>query len=168
MVHDSGRTVFAQLMDHRNPPMSSARRRTLSQRRSSSARFLLMLGSVSRLDPFAQLHLRERLARNRRLFALGPAQALPRRVSRQSLAVHPGSDADRRTTGASTPTSRKRDRRRSSALRREPLCSDRNDGAVYALDSTTIDLASVFPWARFARTRKAAVNTHIPARRARL
>jgi hypothetical protein len=34
------------------------------------------------------------------------------------------------------------------------------DGAVYALDSTTIDLClSVFPWARF-RSRKAAVKMH--------
>ena len=41
----------------------------------------------------------------------------------------------------------------------EPLGFDL-DGAVYALDSTTIDLClSVFPWARF-RSRKAAVKMH--------
>ena len=41
----------------------------------------------------------------------------------------------------------------------EPLGFDL-DGALYALDSTTIDLClSVFPWARF-RSRKAAVKMH--------
>ena len=80
--HELRRTVFAQLMDHL----------PAYEFRKCVERPAIVVCAVSPVGiSFSPWLSRNRkLARHRSLFALGPAQALPRRVSRQSLAFHPG------------------------------------------------------------------------------
>ena len=143
---NSGRTVFAQLMDR--PPMSSA---------SASYRGDRRLRGFSCWDQF-QLTYRESLHIEVCLRSVQPKLyhvGFRGKVSRSTLAdadqAHDWriyADFAQTLIGVARPL-----------YADEPLGFDL-DGAVYALDSTTIDLClSVFPWARF-RSRKAAVKMH--------
>jgi hypothetical protein len=152
----TGRTVFAQLIDHL-PPHEF---RKCVARYGGDRRFR----SFSCHDQFlclafAQLTFRESLrdieaclrSVENKLYHMG----LRGRVSRSTLAdaneVHDWriyADFAQVLIHIARPM-----------YAREPLGYDL-DNTVYALDSTTIDLClAVFPWARF-RTRKAAIKLH--------
>ena len=84
---NSGRTVFAQLMDHL--PAYEFRKCVERYRGDRRLRGFSCWDQFLALA-FAQLTYRESLRDIEVCLRLGPAQALPRRVSRQSLAFHPG------------------------------------------------------------------------------
>ena len=153
---NSGRTVFAQLMDHL--PAYEFRKCVERYRGDRRLRGFSCWDQFLALA-FAQLTYRESLrdievclrSVQPKLYHVG----FRGKVSRSTLAdadqAHDWriyADFAQTLIGVARPL-----------YADEPLGFDL-DGAVYALDSTTIDLClSVFPWARF-RSRKAAVKMH--------
>ena len=152
----SGRTVFAQLMDHL--PAYEFRKCVARYRGDRRLRGFSCWDQFLALA-FAQLSYRESLrdieaclrAVRAKLYHVG----FRGKVSRSTLAD--ANQAHHWRIYADFAQTLIRAARPLYAD--EPLGFDL-DGAVYAFDSTTIDLClSVFPWARF-RSRKAAVKMH--------
>lgn len=152
----TGRTIFSQLMDM----LPWRRFQTCVNRYSGNYKVKAFTCSDQyRVMAFAQLTYRESLrdieaclrAMNSRLYHMGIRST----ISRNTLA-HANETRDWRIYADFTQILIDHARR---LYTREPFGVEL-DQAVYALDSTTIDLClSVFPWAHF-RKRKGAIKLH--------
>lgn len=152
----TGRTIFSQLMDM----LPWRRFQTCVSRYSGNYKVKAFTCSDQyRVMAFAQLTYRESLrdieaclrAMNSRLYHMGIRST----ISRNTLA-HANETRDWRIYADFTQILIDHARR---LYTREPFGVEL-DQAVYALDSTTIDLClSVFPWAHF-RKRKGAIKLH--------
>jgi transposase len=152
----TGRTIFSQLMDM----LPWRRFQTCISRYSGNYKVKAFTCSDQyRVMAFAQLTYRESLrdieaclrAMNSRLYHMGIRST----ISRNTLA-HANETRDWRIYADFTQILIDHARR---LYTREPFGVEL-DQAVYALDSTTIDLClSVFPWAHF-RKRKGAIKLH--------
>ena len=152
---NSGKTVFAQLMDF-IPTYEF--RRCVARYAGSIACAVFLVGTVPR-HGLRATHVSREFARHRNVPAGARRKAVPCGDSRSGFAQHAGRRHESRDWRIFADLARVLIAMARPLYAGEPLAVELEETA-YALDCTTIDLClSLFPWARYRRLN-AAVKMH--------